>query len=47
MIDGPFRYIPYRKGEAKETLACIKAAYEYLGWKPKINLKDWIHKANK
>jgi len=44
MIGGPFKFIPSRKGEAKETLACIKTANQYLGWKPKINLEEWIEK---
>ena len=47
MVDGPFEFIPPRKGEAKETLACINAAIKNLGWIPKINLQDWIEKSKK
>jgi UDP-glucose 4-epimerase len=35
-------FIDQRKGEAKETLADIHRAKQYLGWKPKVKLKFWI-----
>ena len=35
-----------KPGEAKETLADYKIAQEILGWKPKINLEDYIQKYN-
>lgn len=34
-------YIPARKGEAFETLCDCSLAHE-LGWKPQINLKDYV-----
>ena len=47
MIDGSFEFIPPRKGEAKETLACIDTAIKYLGWRPVTNLKNWIERTKK
>ena len=47
MIEGPFKFIPKRTGEAKETLACIDSAIKYLGWSPQIKLKDWIKETKK
>ena len=37
-------FVEPREGEAKTTLACIHRAETYLGWKPKVNLKDWLLK---
>ena len=31
-----------RKGEAKESLANVDKIYETFGWKPKVNLKEWM-----
>ena len=31
-----------RDGEARETLANIDKVYNTFGWKPEIDLKDWI-----
>ena len=42
IIDSPFEYVPERKGEAYETLACIEKAKKYLNWQPLISLKDWM-----
>ncbi len=44
LIGGDYVHVPPRKGEAKETLADISFAKEYLNWKPSINLEDWIKK---
>ena len=33
-----------KQGEAQETLADYKLAKDILGWKPKINLKDYVKK---
>jgi len=33
-----------RDGEARETLANIDKVYNTFGWKPEIDLKDWILK---
>ena len=42
MIGGPYKFIPKRKGEAKETLADISKINKILDWSPSIMLKDWI-----
>ena len=47
MVDGPFTYIPKRLGEAKNTLACIDEAREFLDWNPRVNLHDWIEETLK
>ena len=44
MIGGDYVHIPPRKGEAKETLADISVARNYLNWEPTIYLEDWIKK---
>lgn len=31
-----------RKGEARESLANVDKIYENFGWKPKVNLKEWM-----
>lgn len=36
------KYIPQRKGEARNTLNTDKTAETVLGWKPNINLEDYI-----
>tara|TARA_R100000664_G_scaffold692_1_gene2056 strand:+ start:621 stop:1514 length:894 start_codon:yes stop_codon:yes gene_type:complete len=46
IIDGEYVYIPPRLGESRHTLADISKAKKLLGWKPKINLEDWL-KENK
>ena len=42
MIEGDYVHIPPREGEAKETLADISVAMNYLNWEPTIYLEDWI-----
>ena len=42
MIGGDYVHIPPREGEAKETLADISVAMNYLNWEPTIYLEDWI-----
>ena len=44
MIGGEYVHIPAREGEAKETLADISVAKNYLNWEPTIYLEDWIKK---
>jgi UDP-glucose 4-epimerase len=36
------KYLPPRKGEARHTLADITKIKNYFGWKPKIQLLEWI-----
>ena len=33
-----------KQGEAQETLADYSVAKDVLGWKPKLNLKDYVKK---
>jgi len=40
-------YKKEKPGEAKSTLADYKTAKEVLGWKPMINLEDYIYKQKK
>tara|TARA_B100000965_G_scaffold196222_1_gene163891 strand:- start:1051 stop:1941 length:891 start_codon:yes stop_codon:yes gene_type:complete len=42
MIGGSYKFIPKRKGEAKETLADISKIKKMINWSPKIMIKDWI-----
>ena len=42
MIGGEYIHIPPREDEAKETLADISVAKNYLNWEPTIYLEDWI-----
>ena len=35
-------YIPPREGEMETTFADITKAGELLGWKPEIDVLDWI-----
>ena len=42
MIGGDYVHIPPRLGEAKETLADISKAKNYLNWEPSISIKNWI-----
>ena len=44
MIGGDYVHVPARIGEAKETLADISIARNYLNWEPTIYLEDWIKK---
>ena len=37
-------YIPKRNGEMETTFADITKIGEVMGWKPNINLKEWIQK---
>ena len=39
-------FIPKRKGEAKHTLADNTKAKNLLGWRPTVNIKDWIREEN-
>lgn len=41
-ISDNIKYIPSRKGEARHTLADISKIKKYFGWKPKIQLMEWI-----
>ena len=40
--DAEVEYIPARKGEYPFTLADYTKAKEELGWKPSLNIKDYI-----
>ena len=42
MIGGPYKHIPPRKGESKETLADIAKAKKLLGWEPIVKIEKWI-----
>jgi len=42
LIGGEYIHIQSREGEAKETLADISVARNYLNWEPTIYLEDWI-----
>ena len=37
-----FEFIGERMGESKETLADINKAFRCLGWKPTVELADWV-----
>ena len=39
----PTEYIPARKGEYDVTLADYSKAQKMLGWKPFIDLKDYVN----
>ncbi len=39
-------FIPKRKGEAKHTLADNTKAKNLLGWRPTVDIKDWIREEN-
>lgn len=41
-ISNNIKYLPVRKGEARDTLADITKIKQYFGWKPKIQLMEWI-----
>lgn len=41
-IGGRYEFIPARIGEARDTLADITMAEEWLGWNPKINFMEWL-----
>jgi UDP-glucose 4-epimerase len=43
MIGVKYTHIPERLGEARVTLADINKARYLLGWKPKVELEDWIN----
>ena len=42
MFENEYVFIPPRLGEARETLADIMKIKSILGWKPKVELGDWI-----
>ena len=42
MFGGPYKFIPERDGEARETLADISQIKEKLSWTPSVMIKDWI-----
>ena len=42
MFGGPYKFIPERDGEARETLADISYIKKKLSWVPSIMIKDWI-----
>lgn len=37
-------YLPKRKGEMDTTLADISKIGEVIGWKPEVDVLDWIHR---
>jgi nucleoside-diphosphate-sugar epimerase len=41
-ISSNIKYIPPRTGEARDTLANNTKIKNYFGWKPKIQLMEWI-----
>jgi|TARA_R110000868_G_scaffold41561_2_gene141901 UDP-glucose 4-epimerase len=41
-ISSNIEYVPSRQGEAKTTLANIKKTEDVLGWKPSVDLFNWI-----
>ena len=43
LISDDIKYIPERQGEARETLADISETTAATGWKPKINLKEYLN----
>ena len=47
MFETEKKYIPLRDGEYNETLCDYTKASKLLGWKPKINLQDYINKIKK
>ena len=42
MFGSGYTYIPERPGEARITLCDIKESNDRIGYKPKVNLKDYI-----
>jgi len=42
MFDWGYTYIPKRPGEVQETLCTDTKAQELLGWKPGVDLLDYI-----
>tara|TARA_E500000305_G_scaffold38406_1_gene29473 strand:- start:200 stop:871 length:672 start_codon:yes stop_codon:yes gene_type:complete len=42
MFGSGYTYIPERPGEARITLCDIKESHDRIGYKPKVNLKDYI-----
>lgn len=42
LISSKYQYLPYRPGEARETLADNTKAREILGWTPSRKLEDFI-----
>jgi UDP-glucose 4-epimerase len=42
-IDPNQEYVPTRPGEARETLADTSRAKKFLGWTPKVDVKDVIN----
>jgi len=47
MFEAKKKYIPLRDGEYNETFCDYTKALKLLGWKPKINLQDYINKIKK
>ena len=43
LIKGEHTFIPFRPGEAKETLADNTRAREMLGWKPNVTLEEYFN----
>ena len=46
MVNGPFKFIEARPGEARYTLADNTKAKNLLSWEPKTKLEDWIKSNN-
>ena len=42
LIGGDYIHIPPRLGEARETLADISKAKQYLNWEPTIFIDKWL-----
>jgi UDP-glucose 4-epimerase len=41
-LSDKLKYLPARKGEARHTQADITKIKNYFGWKPKIQLMEWL-----
>ena len=42
-ISSHHTHLPERKGEAETTLAKIDKMNEVIGWKPEIDVMEWIN----
>lgn len=43
-IGGRYEFIPYRPGEARNTLADISKAKKMLSWEPSVSFLNWLEK---
>ena len=46
-FDCGYTYIPKRPGEVQETLCIDTKAHELLGWKPTLDVLDYIEEVTK